>query len=167
MYEFCSGKLKDLQDRLAAGDIDTVIFDDELKPGQMRALEKVLGSKVSLCDRTALILDIFSQRAASREGQLQVTSLANPYLRLTWSLLIDSALPWPIFGCSTSWTGLTSGKALQHHSKVQRNPCIDRGASDIVKSQQIFRALHQQEAQPKACLWIVQMCLGIKFSCKT
>lgn len=71
-----SGKLKDLQDRLAVGDIDTVIFDDELKPGQMRALEKALGSNVSLCDRTALILDIFSQRAASREGQLQVLSFS-------------------------------------------------------------------------------------------
>lgn len=68
----CSGKLKDLQDVLEGEEIDTVIFDDELKPGQMRALEKALGSKVSLCDRTALILDIFSQRAASREGQLQV-----------------------------------------------------------------------------------------------
>lgn len=52
---------------------DTVIFDDELKPGQMRALEKILPN-VSLCDRTALILDIFSQRAASREGQLQVAT---------------------------------------------------------------------------------------------
>ena len=71
----CSGKLKDLQDFLASEEVDTVIFDDELKPGQMRALEKALGSKVSLCDRTALILDIFSQRAASREGQLQVRSL--------------------------------------------------------------------------------------------
>jgi GTP-binding protein HflX len=58
---------------LEAEEVDTVIFDDELRPGQMRALEKALGSKVSLCDRTALILDIFGQRAASKEGQLQVS----------------------------------------------------------------------------------------------
>ena len=56
---------------------DTVIFDDELKPGQSRALEKALGSNISLCDRTALILDIFSQRAASREGHLQVCFFAS------------------------------------------------------------------------------------------
>ena len=57
---------------LKAEKVDTIIFDDELRPGQMRALEKALGSGVALCDRTALILDIFSQRAASKEGQLQV-----------------------------------------------------------------------------------------------
>lgn len=50
----------------------TVIFDDELSPGQQRSLEKVLGEEVRLADRTALILDIFGQRAATREGQLQV-----------------------------------------------------------------------------------------------
>lgn len=41
-------------------------------PGQLRNLERALGDAVRLCDRTALILDIFSQRAATREGKLQV-----------------------------------------------------------------------------------------------
>ncbi len=40
--------------------------------GQLRNLEKALGESVRLCDRTALILDIFSQRAQTREGKLQV-----------------------------------------------------------------------------------------------
>lgn len=40
--------------------------------GQLRNLERALGESVRLCDRTALILDIFSQRAATREGKLQV-----------------------------------------------------------------------------------------------
>ena len=40
--------------------------------GQLRNLERALGGSVRLCDRTALILDIFSQRAATREGKLQV-----------------------------------------------------------------------------------------------
>ena len=43
-----------------------------LPAGQLRNLEKALGGAVRLCDRTALILDIFSQRAATREGKLQV-----------------------------------------------------------------------------------------------
>lgn len=51
--------------------VQTVIFDDELSPGQQRSLERVLGDGVRLADRTALILDIFGQRAATKEGQLQ------------------------------------------------------------------------------------------------
>lgn len=51
-------------------DVDTVIFDDELTPAQTRNLEKIF--EVKILDRTALILDIFSQRARTREGKLQI-----------------------------------------------------------------------------------------------
>jgi GTP-binding protein HflX len=51
-------------------DVDTVLFDDELSPAQSRNLEKVFNCKV--LDRTALILDIFAQRARTREGKLQI-----------------------------------------------------------------------------------------------
>ncbi|MBP9902726.1 MAG: GTPase HflX, partial [Verrucomicrobia bacterium] len=51
-------------------DVDTVIFDDELSPAQTRNLEKIF--EVKILDRTALILDIFSQRARTREGKLQI-----------------------------------------------------------------------------------------------
>jgi GTPase len=50
--------------------VDTVIFDDELSPAQSRNLERIFECKV--LDRTALILDIFAQRARTREGKLQV-----------------------------------------------------------------------------------------------
>jgi GTPase len=50
--------------------VDTVIFDDELSPAQSRNLEKIFNCKV--LDRTALILDIFAQRARTREGKLQI-----------------------------------------------------------------------------------------------
>ena len=50
--------------------MDTVIFDDELSPAQTRNLEKIF--EVKILDRTALILDIFSQRARTREGKLQI-----------------------------------------------------------------------------------------------
>ena len=50
--------------------VDTVIFDDELSPAQSRNLEKMFECKV--LDRTALILDIFAQRARTREGKLQI-----------------------------------------------------------------------------------------------
>jgi GTPase len=50
--------------------VDTVIFDDELLPGQTRNLERLFERKI--LDRTALILDIFAQRARTREGKLQI-----------------------------------------------------------------------------------------------
>jgi GTP-binding protein HflX len=50
--------------------VDTIIFDDELSPAQSRNLERIFQCKV--LDRTALILDIFGQRARTREGKLQV-----------------------------------------------------------------------------------------------
>ena len=50
--------------------VDTVIFDDDLSPAQSRNLETVFECKI--LDRTALILDIFAQRARTREGKLQV-----------------------------------------------------------------------------------------------
>lgn len=66
-----SGKVVEIATQVDALGIETVIFDDELSPAQLRSLEKELGDDVRVCDRTALILDIFSQRAATREGQLQ------------------------------------------------------------------------------------------------
>ena len=67
-----SGKVLEIQTAIQELGAQTIVFDDELSPGQQRALEKLLGADVRLCDRTALILDIFAQRAATREGQLQV-----------------------------------------------------------------------------------------------
>lgn len=68
---------------------DTVIFDDELSPAQSRNLERVFECKV--LDRSALILDIFAQRARTREGKLQVELAQLQHLlpRLTryWSHL--------------------------------------------------------------------------------
>ena len=76
-----------------------MIFDDSLSPGQLRNLEKALETSdaggvvrpCKVCDRTALILDIFAQRAQTREGKLQV-ELAQveyqlPRLTRMWSHL--------------------------------------------------------------------------------
>lgn len=83
------GKAKEFALHCRAEDVDTVIFDDELSPAQSRNLENVFGCKV--LDRTALILDIFAQRARTREGKLQVELAQLQHLlpRLTrfWSHL--------------------------------------------------------------------------------
>lgn len=64
------GKLAELLHRLQDTEADVLICDDELSPTQQRTLETETGLKV--LDRTGLILDIFAQRARSREGKLQV-----------------------------------------------------------------------------------------------
>jgi GTP-binding protein HflX len=64
------GKVEEIRALAAAQDAGMVIFDVALSPAQQRNLERTLNLWV--LDRTALILDIFSQRARSREGKLQV-----------------------------------------------------------------------------------------------
>src|SRR5438045_3992625 len=65
-----TGKAEEFARHCHHADVDTVIFDDELSPAQSRNLEKVFNCKI--LDRTALILDIFAQRARTREGKLQI-----------------------------------------------------------------------------------------------
>ena len=64
------GKLQEIKELQETLEYDVVIADEELSPGQQRGLEEALGVKV--LDRTALILDIFAQRAQTHEGRLQV-----------------------------------------------------------------------------------------------
>ena len=72
------GKVEDLKGILAGADADLVIFDDELTPTQQRNLSEALERRV--LDRTQLILDIFAQRARTREGKLQVELAQLNYL---------------------------------------------------------------------------------------
>ncbi|HIF71463.1 MAG TPA: GTPase HflX [Dehalococcoidia bacterium] len=72
------GKIEELQHEVKHTEVDTVIFDDELSPNQQKTLEDNLGVKV--IDRTALILDVFAQRARSREGRLQIDLAQTEYL---------------------------------------------------------------------------------------
>ena len=67
-----SGKVQELALICQAAEIDLVIFDDELTAAQSRNVSEILGEGVRVIDRTALILDIFAQRAQSYEGKLQV-----------------------------------------------------------------------------------------------
>ncbi len=67
-----SGKLDEIAEQILALEATVVIFDDELSPRHQREIEKRLGEKVKVLDRSALILDIFAQHASTREGALQV-----------------------------------------------------------------------------------------------
>jgi len=74
------GKLEELIALKPSLKYSLAIFDDELTPLQQRNLEEAL--QVKVIDRVALILDIFSRRAHTREGQLQVELAQHQYLRL-------------------------------------------------------------------------------------
>ncbi len=74
-----SGKVATLAAACNEAEVDVVIFDNELSPGQLRQLEERLERKV--VDRTQLILDIFARRARTREGKWQVELAQLKYMR--------------------------------------------------------------------------------------
>lgn len=76
---FGSGKIAELKERLHDAEVDLVLIDGPVTPVQQRNLEKEWG--VKLLDRTGLILEIFSDRARTREGVLQVEMAALSYQR--------------------------------------------------------------------------------------
>ncbi|MEG2137629.1 MAG: GTPase HflX [Oscillospiraceae bacterium] len=84
------GKVQEVKELVASMGADMVVFDNSLSPSQQRVLSEDIG--VQVIDRAGLILDIFAQRAQTREGRLQVELAQYKYLlpRLTgmWSHLV-------------------------------------------------------------------------------
>ena len=78
-----AGKLQEIKEIVTNNECDLVVIDNELSPSQARAIEEELGVRV--VDRSGLILDIFAQRARTKEGRLQVQLAQYEYLlpRLT------------------------------------------------------------------------------------
>lgn len=72
------GKAAEIKELVELHDATMVIFDNDLSPSQIRALEEITG--VTVLDRSALILDIFAQRAKTAEGRLQVELAQYKYL---------------------------------------------------------------------------------------
>ncbi|NOX61836.1 MAG: GTPase HflX, partial [Chloroflexi bacterium] len=90
------GKLDELVALVRDMDINTIVFDDELSPRQLREIERAIDNEnIKVLDRTGLILDIFAQHARTREGALQV-ELAQyeyrlPRLTRAWTHLARQA----------------------------------------------------------------------------
>lgn len=72
------GKAEEVRALAEANEADLIIFDNELSPSQMRVLEEMTGK--TILDRSALILDIFAQRARTGEGKLQVELAQYQYI---------------------------------------------------------------------------------------
>uniref|UniRef100_A0A7S4H8F6 Hflx-type G domain-containing protein n=1 Tax=Guillardia theta TaxID=55529 RepID=A0A7S4H8F6_GUITH len=75
-----AGKVEALAKTVKTLEIDVVVFDDELSPAQGRNIQTILGEDVRVLDRTMLILQIFAQRARTREAKLQVQAAQMKYM---------------------------------------------------------------------------------------
>ncbi|MEL7646075.1 MAG: GTPase HflX [Anaerolineaceae bacterium] len=112
-----SGKVEELKLLAEELGVGVVLFDEELSPRHQRELEELLGKNLKLIDRSALILDIFSQHARTKEGMLQV-ELAQleyrlPRLTRAWTHLARQA------GGGGGRTGSASGVGLRGPGETQ------------------------------------------------
>lgn len=112
-----AGKVEELKALVEETLAQAVVFDDELLPRHQRELERALGDKVRVMDRTGLILDIFVQHAHSSEGMLQVELAQYEYYlpRLTrqWTHLARQA------GGGGGRTGSAGGVGLRGPGETQ------------------------------------------------
>ncbi len=119
-----AGKVDELKALVEETLAQVVVFDEELNPRHQRELEKVLGEKVRVMDRTGLILDIFAQHARTKEGMLQVELAQYEYYlpRLTrqWTHLARQA------GGGGGRTGSSGGVGLRGPGETQLE--VDRRA---------------------------------------
>ena len=123
-----------------------VVFDNELSPGNIRALEEIIG--VTVLDRSALILDIFAQRAKTKEGRLQVELAQYQYLLPRLSGM-GKSLSRQGGGIGTRGPGETKLESDRRHIRER----IDRLRSELEQVRQV-RAV-QRERRIKNAMPVV------------
>jgi GTP-binding protein HflX len=137
------GKAEEFAGWCGEHEVDTVIFDEELSPAQSRNLETVFKCKV--LDRTALILDIFSMRAQTREGKLQIEMAQLQHLlpRLTRF--------WGHLSRQRGGIGMRGGEGESQlesdRRRVQERIDKIRGELQIVRRQRSTQRLARQRNQ--------------------
>jgi GTP-binding protein HflX len=129
------GKVAELADLSRRLDVDTVVFDDELTPAQQRNLEAQLGR--TAIDRTAVILDIFAQNAASPEGKAQV-ELALLRYRLPRLRGRGTALSQQAGGIGTRGPGETQLE-VDRRRLVRRMHRLEADLRDVERTRQVQR----------------------------
>ena len=143
-----SGKAEELSLTCQAMEIDLAIFDDELTGAQQRNLENALGVKV--IDRTALILDIFAQRAQSAEGKLQVELAQMKYRlpRLTGQGTSMSRLGG---GIGTRGPGETRMEVDRRRIR-KRIDDLERDLKELKRHRDLRRARREKQGQTTVAL---------------
>lgn len=144
-----SGKLKELKDFAKSNEIDLIVFDCELSPIQQRNLEREL--KVKVIDRTALILEIFGDRANTKEGELQVELAHLVYQR---SRLVRS---WTHLERQRGGSGFMGGPGetqIEADRRIiaDRITRIKRQLATVTKTRDLHRAQRQKTPYPIVAL---------------
>ena len=143
------GKVAELKAFIDANECDLAVFDNELSPSQMRVLSEELGVKV--LDRSGLILDIFAQRAQTREGQLQVELAQYKYLlpRLTgmWTHLVRQTASGGSSPIGTRGPGETQLETDRRHirRKMQK---LEEELAAVRKVRNTQRRKREKNAMP-------------------
>ena len=143
-----SGKAEELALSCQTLEIDLAILDDELTGAQQRNLENVLGVRV--IDRTALILDIFAQRAQSAEGKLQV-ELAQMKYRLPRLQGMGTALSRLGGGIGTRGPGETRLEVDRRRIR-RRIDDLEAQLQDIKRQRDLRRARREKTGQTTVAL---------------
>lgn len=147
------GKVQEMKALIAMNDCDMAVFDNELSPSQMRVLSEELGVKV--LDRSGLILDIFAQRAQTREGQLQVELAQYKYLlpRLTgmWTHLVRQTASGGSSPIGTRGPGETQLETDRRHirRKIQK---LEEELAAVRKIRSTQRRRREKNAMPVVAL---------------
>jgi GTP-binding protein HflX len=143
-----SGKAEELSLDCQAQHIDLAIFDEELTGIQVRNLEEIL--RVKVIDRTTLILDIFAQRAATREGKLQV-ELAQLSYRST--RLIGQGLVLSRLGGGIGTRGPGESKLEISRRRIrERITDVKRELAEMEKQRSIRRRSRERSQVPVVAL---------------
>ena len=147
------GKVREMKELIAANDCDLAVFDNELSPSQMRGLSEELGVRV--LDRSGLILDIFAQRARTREGQLQVELAQYKYIlpRLTgtWTHLVRQTASGGSSPIGTRGPGETQLETDRRHirRKIQK---LEEELAAVRKVRSTQRRRREKNAMPVVAL---------------
>ncbi len=138
------GKIEEVRDLVLETDATGVICDDELSPAQLRNLEDALQTKV--LDRTILILDIFANRATTREGKLQV-EMAQLKYRSTRLVGLRNSLSRLGGGIGTRGPGEKKLEEDRRHIR-ERLSQLKREIGDLEKNRETARSLRSRSHIP-------------------
>ncbi len=145
-----SGKVQEIKTLLAATGAHGIICDDELTPAQLKNLSDLLDTKI--IDRTLLILDIFSQRASTKEGKMQI-ELAQLEYRLTrlTGLGTELSRQGAAVGTHTRGAGETKLEMDRRHIRA-RMDMLRSQLKDVVKQRELIRTQRKKNQVPIVAL---------------
>ncbi|MBR3970842.1 MAG: GTPase HflX [Ruminococcus sp.] len=136
-----SGRLEELREQLPLLEAELVIFDHELTGVQVRNIEEILDVRV--IDRTTLILDIFAQRARTKEGKLQV-ELAQQKYRLPRLIGLGTALSRLGGGIGTRGPGETKLETDKRHIR-KRISYLENELEELKKHRNFSRSRRKKD----------------------